>query len=60
MKKVLVFVFFLVILLSAFISANAEVKEGHWVYDKDGTHKGCVSPGTDCIWACMEPIDPII
>lgn len=27
--------------------------EGHgqWVYDENGNHKGCVSPGTDCTWS---------
>jgi hypothetical protein len=25
--------------------------DGHWLYDQNGNHKGCESPGTDCTFS---------
>ncbi len=27
---------------------------GHWLYDEQGNHKGCESPGSDCTWNPQE------
>ncbi|MCX6583833.1 MAG: hypothetical protein NT166_26965 [Candidatus Aminicenantes bacterium] len=24
---------------------------GHWLYDINGNHNGCQSPGSDCTWS---------
>jgi hypothetical protein len=37
----------ILIVLPADLNAAAM---GHWIYDDQGNHSGCASPGTDCTW----------
>lgn len=56
-KKVKVVLLLLILVVSAFIAIISisddlhAVNKGHWLYDENGKHKGCESPGTDCTWS---------
>lgn len=43
----------ILIVLPADLNA-AEGRWGHWIYDDQGNHIGCVSPGYDCEWNPQE------
>lgn len=57
MKKILLvtisIVILSIILRFVFIPSTSAVtvtKTGQWIYDKNGDHEGCKSPGKDCTW----------
>jgi hypothetical protein len=46
---VLLFLALTISLVTTSSKLNADGR-GQWIYNPDGTHKGCESPGDDCSW----------
>jgi hypothetical protein len=44
-------VLMLVITLVTTQSKLEATNKGQWIYDQDGNHCGCKSPGNDCSWS---------